>query len=128
MTSECSARRCRYALLEQAPAVPVTLLRYLGHALMENRNGPAVNGCVTQANGTAERDAAFEMVDMVKTDGPITLGADKGYDAAEFVERLETALVVPHIAQNTKGRGSAVADRIASTPAYALSQLARKRI
>lgn len=103
-------------------------LAYLGHALMENRSGLAVDGCVTPANGTAERDAAFEMVDMIKTDGPITLGADKGYDAAEFVERLGTARVIPHIAQNTTGRRSAVADRIARTPAYALSQLARKRI
>ena len=103
-------------------------LAYLGHALMENRNGLAVDGCVTMANGTAERDAAFEMIDTIKTDGPITLGADKGYDAAEFVERLGTARVIPHIAQNTAGRRSAVADRIAKTPAYALSQLARKRI
>lgn len=103
-------------------------LAYLGHALMENRSGLAVDGCVTQANGTAERDAAFEMVNTIKTDGPITLGADKGYDAAEFVKRLDTARVIPHIAQNTTGRRSAVADRIAKTPAYALSQLARKRI
>ena len=68
------------------------------------------------------------MVDTIKTDGPITLGADKGYDAAEFVKRLDTARVIPHIAQNTKGRCSAVVDRIAKTPAYAVSQLARKRI
>jgi transposase len=103
-------------------------LAYLGHALMENRSGLAIDGCVTLANGTAERDAAFEMVDVVKTDKPITLGADKGYDAKEFVKRLEKARVIPHIAQNNKGRRSAVVDRIAKTPAYALSQLARKRI
>ncbi len=103
-------------------------LAYLGHALMENRNGLVVDGCVTQAHGTAERDAAFEMIDAIKTDGEVTLGADKGYDAKEFVERLETARVVPHIAQNTKGRRSAVSDRVARTPGYAISQLARKRI
>jgi transposase len=103
-------------------------LAYLGHALMENRSGLAVDGRVTPANGTAERDAAFEMVDVVKTDAPIILGADKGYDAQEFVQRLETARVIPHIAQNNKGRRSAVATRIARTPAYALSQLHRKRI
>ena len=103
-------------------------LAYLGHALMENRSGLAIDGCVTLASGTAERDAAMQMIDQVKTEGPITLGADKGYDAAEFVERLETARVVPHIAQNNKNRRSAVADRVARTPAYAVSQLARKRI
>jgi transposase len=103
-------------------------LAYLGHTLMENRNGLAVDGCVTPANGTAERDAAMEMIDAIKTDGPITLGADKGYDAAEFVERLGKAKVVPHIAQNTKGRKSAVPEAIAKTDGYAASQIVRKRI
>jgi transposase len=103
-------------------------LAYLGHALMENRNGLAVDGCVTQANGFAERNAALEMADAIKTHGPITLGADKGYDAAEFVERLGKARVVPHIAQNTKNRKSAVPDAIAQSAGYAVSQIVRKRI
>lgn len=85
---------------------------------MENRNGLVVDGCVTPANGTAERDAAMAMVDWVKTDGPITLGADKGGAAAEFIERLETARVVPHVAQSKKGRPSAVPNRVARTPGY----------
>jgi transposase len=103
-------------------------LCYLGHTLMENRNGLAVDGCVTPADGCAERDAAMDMADAVKTDGPITLGADKGYDAAEFVERLNLAKVVPHIARNTTNRRSAVSDAIAHSPGYAISQIARKRI
>lgn len=103
-------------------------LAYLGHALMENRNGLVVDGCVTQADGFAERDAAMEMADAIRTDGPITLCADKGYDAAEFVERLSKAKVVPHIAQNTKNRKSAVPDAIAKSPGYAISQIVRKRI
>lgn len=103
-------------------------LAYLGHALMENRNGLAVDACVTQANGFAERDAAIKMVEAIKTDKPITLGADKGYDAAEFVERLEKARVVPHIAQHTRNRKSAVPAAIAKSPGYAVSQLLRKRI
>jgi len=103
-------------------------LAYLGHALMENRNGLAVDGCVTQADGCAERDAAMQMTDAIQTEGPITLGADKGYDAAEFVERLSKANVVPHIAQNTKNRKSAVPDATAKSPGYAISQIARKRI
>lgn len=103
-------------------------LAYLGHALMENRNGLAVDACVTQANGFAERDAAIKMVEAIKTDKPITLGADKGYDAAEFVERLEKARAVPHIAQHTSNRKSAVPAAIAKSPGYAVSQLLRKRI
>jgi len=103
-------------------------LCYLGHALMENRSGLAVDGCVTQAHGTAERDAAKAMVDAVKTQSEITLAADKGYDAAEFVEYLDKARVRPHIAQNTTNRRSAVPDRIARSPGYAASQIVRKRI
>jgi len=103
-------------------------LCYLGHALMENRNGLAVDGCATQANGFAERDAAMDMVNAIKTEGAITLGADKGYDAAEFVKRLGEAKVVPHIAQNTTNRRSAVPKAIAKTRGYAASQIVRKRI
>jgi len=103
-------------------------LAYLGHALMENRNGLVVDGCVTQADGFAERNAAMILVDAIKTEGPITLGADKGYDAAEFVERLGKANGVPHIAQNTKNRKSAVPDDIAATEGYAMSIKIRKRI
>lgn len=103
-------------------------LAYLGHALMENRNGLAVDGCVTQADGYGERNAAMVMIDAIKTEGEITLGADKGYDAAEFVERLGKAKVVPHIAQNTKNRRPAVPEAIAKTEGYAVSQIVRKRI
>ncbi len=103
-------------------------LAYLGHALMENRNGLAVDGLVTQAHGHAERDAAMVMADAIKTAGPITLGADKGYDAAEFVARLGKAKVIPHIAQNTTNRKSAVPNAIAQSEGYAVSQIVRKRI
>lgn len=95
---------------------------------MENRNGLAVDGLVTQAGGYAERDAAMEMIDAIKTEDPVTLGADKGYDIAEFVERLGKARVVPHIAQNTSNRKSAVPDAIAKSEGYAISQIVRKRI
>lgn len=77
---------------------------------MENRNGLAIDGCVMQADGYGEHDAALAMIDAIKTESKITLGADKGYDAAEFVERLGKAKVVPQIAQNTKYRRSAVPD------------------
>jgi transposase len=103
-------------------------LAYLGHALMDNRHGLVVDGCVTQASGTAERDAAGEMIDRIRTEGEITLGADKGYDTQAFVEHLEKGRVKPHITRNTTNRRSAVSDAIAATEGYAKSQNARPRI
>jgi transposase len=103
-------------------------LAYLGDALMDNRHGLAVDGCAAQATGTAERDAAAAMIDRIKTDGEISLGTDKGYDAQAFVEWLTRGQVLLHIAQNTTNRRSAVSNRVARTPAYAVSQLVRKRI
>lgn len=57
-------------------------LCYMGHALMENRNGLVVDACLTEADGQAEREAALAMIEP-RADRPdrITLGADKGYDA-----------------------------------------------
>jgi transposase len=40
-----------------------SVLCYMGHALMENRNGLAVAGTVTHATGTAEREAALALID-----------------------------------------------------------------
>ena len=61
-------------------------------------------------------------------DAVITLGADKGFDAAEFIKALEEMDVVAHVAQNTSNRRSAVADEIAATEGYAMSQARRKLI
>ena len=58
----------------------------------------------------------------------ITLGADKGYDAKEFIEALQEMNVLPHVAQNKSGRQSAVPDRIADSEGYAISQQKRKLI
>ena len=58
----------------------------------------------------------------------ITLGADKGYDAKEFIEALQAMNVLPHVAQNKSGRQSAVPDRIAGSEGYAISQQKRKLI
>ena len=77
-------------------------LCYMGHALMENRNGLAVGGTLTQATGTAEREAALELVKARQVHAPrrITLGADKAYDVTPFVEELRAQQVTPHIAIN----------------------------
>ncbi len=104
-------------------------LSFMGHALMENRHGLIVDGCVTEANGHAERTAALAMIEK-RADRPnrITLGADKGYDAEDFVNELRSMNVTPHIARNTKGRCSALDGRTTRHPGYAVSQRIRKRI
>ena len=106
-------------------------MRFMGHTLMENRNGLIVNAMVTQADGYAEREAAKDMINDVRRANPeaaITLGADKGYDAAEFVAELHLLKVAPHVAQNTSGRRSAVPDEIAQSEGYGMSMQCRKRI
>lgn len=99
-------------------------LSYLGHVLMENRNGLAVDTCLTQSTGTAEREAAEAMLDGIPGNHRVTLGADKGYDAGEFVRELRVMKVTPHVAQ--KERGSAVDGRTTRHPGYSISQRRRK--
>ena len=96
---------------------------------MENRSGLLVNACLTQADGHAERMAALAMIEAY-ADRPqrITLGADKGFDAEDFVNELRAMRVTPHVAQNTSGRRSAIDGRTTRHPGYATSQRIRKRI
>ncbi|MEX3816719.1 IS5 family transposase, partial [Paraburkholderia sp. BR13439] len=108
-------------------------LRYMGHTLTDNRHGLVVNARVTRADGHAEREAAKIMIHDARqaAEDPnveITLGADKGYDAQEFIEACQQMKVTPHVAQNTSGRRSAVPDTIASSAGYAISQQKRKLI
>lgn len=104
------------------------MLCFMGHALMENRSGLIVQGDLTRADGHAERRAA---IDMIHRHSPgstrqLTLGADKGFDAAEFVADLRQACVTPHVAQ--KSRYSAIDARTTRHEGYALSIKHRKRI
>ena len=103
-------------------------LAYLGHVLTENRNGLVVDVRLTQATGTAERDAALDMLGSKPAAKPVTLGADRGYDAAAFVQTLRDIKVTPHIAQNDKNRRSAVDARTTRHQTYAISQRKRKRV
>jgi len=107
-------------------------LYYMGHTLMENRNGLVVEATVTQANGTAEREAALAMVKkVVQKKGKkqrITLGADKGYDTQDFVDELQKMQVTPHVAQNNTNRASAIDGRTTRHPGYAVSLRIRKRV
>jgi len=104
------------------------MLCFIGHALMENRNGLIVQGDLTQADGHAERKAALDMVHRHSPGSTLrlTLGADKGYDAGGFVSDLRKACVTPHVAQ--KARYSAIDGRTTRHEGYALSQKHRKRI
>ena len=108
-------------------------LRFMGHTLTDNRHGLIVNARVTQADGYAEREVAKAMINDARQahedhDASITLGADKGYDAKEFIDALQTMKVLPHVAQNTSGRRSAVPDEIAASVGYQISQTKRKLI
>jgi hypothetical protein len=104
-------------------------LAYIGHALMENRAGLVVDTRLTQADGQAERNAALAMIED-RADRPIgvTLGADRGYDATDFVNELRSMNVRPHVARHTNGRRSAIDGRATRHPGYAASQRIRKRI
>lgn len=86
-----------------------TKLCFIGHGLMENRHGLLIDACLTLADGHAERVAALHMIEPY-ADRPtaITLGADKAYDAEDFVNELRSMNVTPHVAQNTSGRSSAI--------------------
>jgi len=115
-------------LYRKGPGMEARLC-FLGHALMENRSGLLVGACLTPAGGHAERTAALALIEP-HADRPtsITLGADKGYDAADFVNELRTMNVRPHVAQNNCRRRSAIDRRTTRHPGYASSQRIRKRI
>jgi transposase len=100
-------------------------LRYLTHALAENRHGLIVDVETTQATGTAEVEAAQQMVERTVPKGG-TVGADKGYDQAGFVGRLAEQGVKAHVAR--KNSGSAVDGRTARGKAYAQSLKRRKMV
>jgi transposase len=114
-------------LYRKGPGMEAKLC-FLGHVLMENRNGLLVDAELTRASGHAERLASLAMVDRLPTMSPVTLGADKGFDAESFVLELRDRQVTPHIAQNTSGRSSAIDGRTTRHAGYLQSQRARKRI
>jgi transposase len=103
-------------------------LCFMGHALMENRHGLVVQAGATEANGTAERRAALQMIDghAPGTSNQLTLGADKAYDAREFVAGLRQKCVTPHVAQ--KAKSSAIDARTTRHAGYAVSLRKRKLV
>ncbi len=102
----------------------------MGHVLMENRNGLAVDAGTTRVAELAERLTAIAMVDDVaRPDGQrITLPADRDYDTRDFVADLRERGVMPHVAQNVSGRRSAIDTRPTRHPGYGASLCIRKRL
>lgn len=113
-----------YTKSKKAGAIPCDM----GHVLMENRNGLVVNERLTQASGSAEREAALEMLGDLPGKARKTVGADKAYDAEAFVAGCRERNVTPQVAQNTSGRSSRIDGRTTRHSGYRLSQLARKLI
>lgn len=108
----------------KAGAIPA----YMGHVLTENRNGLVVDTRLTRANGTAEREAAIEMLAELPGQARKSVGADKAYDTESFVKDCRAINVTPHVAQNTSGRSSRIDQRTTRHPGYRISQFARKLI
>ena len=114
---------------------------YLGHVLMENRNGLVVQACVTPAGHKAEREAAEAMVtpvagkqnkrSMGEALARLTLAADKSYQAEEFIKRLRELQVAPHIAEyekETRLSKNWLLPNEREDPGYAVSQGKRKLV
>jgi IS5 family transposase len=101
-------------------------LCYMGHALMENRHGLVIDTRVTSANGTAEREAAIEMLAHIPGNHRITLGGDKGYDCADFVGQCRDLKTTAHVARKQKGSG--IDGRTTRHEGYQVSLRVRKRI
>jgi transposase len=113
------------SLLAKKGAGKEAKLCFAGHVLMENRNGLVVDTVLTQATGTAERDAALSMLANVTGQHRITLGADKNYDTANFVNSCRDRIVTPHVAC----RETTILDRRTTRhPGYQISQRLRKRV
>ena len=116
------------SLLAKKGAGKEAKLSYNANVLMENRNGLVIEAEVLQAHGTAERDAALIMMESIPGDQPVTVGADKAYDTKDFVAEARNMNVTPHVAQNNKGRQSAIDGRTTRHPGYIISQRKRKRV
>jgi len=112
-----------------------SIMAYAGHGLMENRSGLIVGAAVTIASGTAERDAALDLVDgCARRRAKISLGADKGYDASAFVDALRARKITAHIARHDaltktgKRRRSKISPATVRGAPYQMSQRRRKLI
>jgi transposase len=119
---------------KKAEALP----SFMGHVLMDNRSGLAVDTRLTQANGKAECQAALDMLAALPDTQRKTVGADKAFDIEEFVSGCRALNVTPHVAQNTYEydtktgkrvkRESRIDARTTRHEGYRVSQVIRKLI
>ena len=123
-TTDVEARLFRKGKGKEAKLV------FMAHALMENREGILVDFQMSQATGTAERDAVPVLLDQARERRfhPKTVAGDKNYDTRDCVAAMRQRGVTPHVAQNTRGRSSAIDGRTTRHPGYPLSQRIRKRV
>ena len=102
-------------------------LCHMGHLMTENRNGLVVDARLTEANGTAERSTALEMIADNARPG-CTVGGDKNYDTADFVAGCRNRGCTPHVSQNNANRRSAIDGRTTRHAGYRISTVKRKQI
>jgi len=104
-------------------------LSYMGHTVMENRNGLIVKAVASHATGKAEREAAVDLLADVAGSKRRTVGADKNYDTARFVADCRAMNITPHVARNDKrAGGSSIDGRTSRHASYQVSQKYRKRV
>ena len=120
-TTDPDARLFRKAAGKEAK------LCYMGHLMMENRNSLIVDARLTEANGSAERATALDMIENNVGRGS-TVGGDKNFDTAEFVAGCRKLGCTPHVSQNDTNRRSAIDARTTRHPGYRTSTIKRKRI
>jgi transposase len=108
---------------------------YLGHVVMENRNGLVMKPCVTEAGTRQERDAALRMLTELlkqirekRKAGAITVGADKGYQEQDFIEGLRKLSAIPHVAEYEKRRRSWLTASEREGLGFRISQSKRKLV
>ena len=104
-------------------------LSYMGHTVMENRHGLIVKAAASQATGKAEREVAADLLAALPGSKRRTVGADKNYDTAGFVEECRAMNITPHVSRNDKrAGGSAIDGRTSRHRGYQVSQRKRKRV
>ncbi len=104
-------------------------LSYMGHTVMENRNGLIVKAAASRATGKAEREVSAELLAKLPGSKRKTVGADKNYDTRGFVKECRDMNITPHVARNDKRPGgSAIDGRTSRHESYQISQRSRKRV
>ena len=111
---------------------------YLGHVLIENRNGLVVAARATQSSTAAEREAAVAMLEEMglrpekipRANRRLTLGADKLYQERKFIEELRKRHVAPHVAEYRESAKwpNFLTEAERTDPGFAISQKKRKLV